>query len=83
MWLITCPSESVLSGREGSERARIKVISLVYWQELTTQDCLVNLNRMSMRIKCFADEQNFIKEKNKSYVFSECYKHICNQRSQL
>lgn len=66
-----------------TEGARIKVISLVCWQELTTQDCLVNLTRTSMRIKCLADEQNFIKEKSKSYVFSECYKHICNQRSQL
>lgn len=37
------------------------------WQELITWDCLGNMIQMSMRIKCFADEQNFIKEKQSLY----------------
>jgi hypothetical protein len=28
----------------------------VCWQKLTTQNCLVDVNQKSMRIKCFADE---------------------------
>jgi hypothetical protein len=69
--LIGCPSEGVSSGREGSKGARIKVINLVCWLARTDhQHCLVNMIQMSMRIKRFTDEQNFIKEKQ-SYVFSE------------